>query len=1376
MVTTWRRLAGLHRDATAWIMLALIVVSLAQRPGKITFDTKLDLAVDPLAFLGRALHLWNPTATAGELQNQAYGYLFPIGPFFALFQGVGVPIWLAQRLWCALLLCLAFYGMLRLARAMGIGSEPARYVGALGYALAPRMLTEIGPLSSEMLPAVALPWVMLPLVRAGVIGSPRRAAGLSALAVLCMGGVNGAMVVMALVLPGLWLLTRRWSREHVKLVLWWVTLVTAACLWWILPLLLLGEYSLPFLNYIESASNTTAPMSLFEVLRGTNQWVAYVVSGTPWWPSGWLLIDNPLLMLVTGLVAAIGLAGLARARLPERRFLVLGVLTGLTLLTIGYVGEMDSPFAESVRQLLDGPLAPLRNVHKFEPVLRLPLMLAFVHGISGTLAWWRNSNTRVTRYATTAIGAVLVLAMAAPAWLGTLRPGPGWDDVPDHWRSAMTWLADTDRDARTLLLPSTGFGEYTWGRTIDEPAQPLARAPWAVRNQIPLGSEGNTRLMDAVDGALADGRGSPGLADLLARSGYRFLLLRNDIDRRSTISPPATVLRAGLASTPGIRLAAGFGPQTTPADQPLVSTVDRSAGPAPAIEVYEIQRDLPRATTTATSDVATVSGGPENLLPLLDSGLLERDRPTVLTGDAETAMGGEHFVTDGLRRRERNVGRVRDGLSQTLTATEAPRQERPQLDVLPFPGAEHQTVAAYRGVRAVTASSSASFADATGGADPSRLPFAAVDRNPSTAWHSSSFTGPSGQWLEMTLDTPRLVDVVNLTLVDDLRVGWPVTRIRIDTDNGSREHAVSQPGVATNYTVAPGLTGRVRVTVLDVAAGRQDGNAGISELFVPGTTPLRALQVPDDVPAAGPTSGPPVSFSFTRGENPRPACYLDGTPRCDATLARQGEEPFGVHRLFHTTREATYRLEATAVPTIGGLNPVGHNGLISSASSQLAGDQTAGPLAAVDGDPATTWIADVNDPRPALHLLWTGEREISDLKIANAPSSNASEPIGVTLISPNGTRRVTLERDGSARFEPLRTDRLEIVVHAAPRTGRQPITPAGIGELRVSTLDDLLRPLGPDTPFTVPCGGGPVIHLDGVRYPTALSGTLADVMGHRPVRLSTCDELSDGVRLPPGDHEVRTESAFSFSVHDLWLTPAGRAPRPVTHRDTTVRTWDATHREVAIGAGPAAVLTVPENANGGWRATLDGRVLEPSRVDGWQQAWLVPEGAGGTVTLEFAPDGRYRTGLLIGAGAILALLVLTAIPVRRRRPYEGLAGGRWVGVALIALLVALGGMVTLVAVLACLLLRQLSTLATKVLALGGMLVATGFAVAGRLAGEGQSGAYGPWAQGALLVSAAAIAAASIDWFGTDGDARRRWDADKEEDKEEAPGVGEAPGA
>ncbi|MEJ2859154.1 MULTISPECIES: alpha-(1-_3)-arabinofuranosyltransferase [unclassified Saccharothrix] len=1315
------------------MLAGLTVLSFLQLPGRTTFDTKLDLVVDPAAFLGRALHLWNPMASGGELQNQAYGYLFPMGPFFLLGDLAGLPPWVTQRLWCALLLCLAYGGALLLARAMGIGSEPARHVGALAYALAPRMLTEIGPLTAEVLAAVMLPWVLLPLVKADRLG-PRRAAGLSGLAVLGMGGINGAVVVMALVLPGLWLLTRRWSWPHVKLVLWWTAAVGAAVLWWFLPLVLLGQYSLPFVDYVESATNTTSPTSLFQVLRGTNQWVAYVVQGTPWWPAGFLLVDNPVLMAATGVLAAVALAGLARTSLPERLFLTLGAVTGATLLTIGYVGALDSPLSETVRGLLDGPLAPLRNVHKLEPGLRLPLTLALAHALTGRLPLLRRVLSPVrARQARVVAGALVVLVAAAPAWLLTLRPGPGWDEIPDHWREAAAWLEHADPDARALIVPGTGFAEYTWGRPIDEPIQALARSPWALRSQIPLGSEGNTRLMDAVEDALADGRGAPGLADFLARSGHRFLVLRNDVSRAETDVPPIAVLRTALERSPGIKRVAGFGDA-----EPSPVKVDTTLPAGPALEVYEVERDVRRAVAVAAQDVATVSGGPESLLPLLDSGLLTADRPTVLAGDGGAPEGTDWLVTDGLRNRERNVGRMRDNLGQTLTVDEQPRQVRPALDVLPFDGLEHRTVAVHRGIRGVTASTSAGFADSVRGSDQSSMPFAAVDGDPYTAWQSSTVDGAIGQWLEVALDTPRVVTEVGLRVVDDRRVGWPVTRIRITTDAGETSHEVARGSGEQRFPVAAGLTGRVRVTVVSLAAGRTSGNAGIAELAIPGVEPERALRVPSDAARA-------TGFAFTRGAQPRFACLrVNEVIRCDAGLTRFGEEPSGLHRLFRTGSKATYTVDGTVLPAGGATPPVRLDGVTVTGSTQLAGDPAAAPGAAVDGDPTTTWIADHTDERPTLRFAFDRAREVRGLKITLDSASGASGPSEVDITTATGTVRRPVADGGVVEFTAT-TDVLEIAVVRRENFDGPP----GITELAMEGVD--LPATAPDTPVVAECGQGPLLQVDGVEYDTSVRGTVKDLIEHRPLRLTTCPDLAEGLALGVGDHELRAGRSADFVVQDVWLKPADAMVAQVRHREVEVVRWSAAEREVRVGAGPAAVLAVPENANDGWVATVDGKPLERTRVDGWQQAWLLPEAGGAvTVALEFGPDGSYRERLLIGALAVVALLLVAFVPGRVRGLPVGAGGDRWVPWVLVGLVGLLGGMAGVVALLSCLFLRSLvpgyRRAVSMALAFGGMVVATGVSVAGRALGHGQEWAYGTVAQAAVLVALAAVVSARIRWF------------------------------
>lgn len=70
-----RLITGVHLPA--WLLLGVLVF--LQPPGQVAADTKLDLLLDPAAFLSGAMHAWTDDFTLGQLQNQAYGYLFPQG-------------------------------------------------------------------------------------------------------------------------------------------------------------------------------------------------------------------------------------------------------------------------------------------------------------------------------------------------------------------------------------------------------------------------------------------------------------------------------------------------------------------------------------------------------------------------------------------------------------------------------------------------------------------------------------------------------------------------------------------------------------------------------------------------------------------------------------------------------------------------------------------------------------------------------------------------------------------------------------------------------------------------------------------------------------------------------------------------------------------------------------------------------------------------------------------------------------------------------------------------------------------------------------------------------------------------------------------------
>ncbi|MGH8967054.1 MAG: discoidin domain-containing protein, partial [Actinomycetes bacterium] len=354
-------------------------------------------------------------------------------------------------------------------------------------------------------------------------------------------------------------------------------------------------------------------------------------------------------------------------------------------------------------------------------------------------------------------------------------------------------------------------------------------------------------------------------------------------------------------------------------------------------------------------------------------------------------------------------------------------------------------------------------------------------------------------------------------------------------------------------------------------------------------TPHRALVTPAD---ALPAVDQKADFVFSRGPVPRYACVADV---CDANLSRTGEEPDGVHRLFSTTSAANYRLEGTVLPALGGAPPVSLTGVSVTASSQLAGDPTAGALSAVDGRQQTAWHPDVGDLRPTLRLSWSSPRALTGLRL-----TGSRPPTDVSVTVPGGTQTLPV-RNGVVRFA-LTTNSIEIRLIGGSGT---------VDELRLLGLD---LPL-PAKEFTVPCGQGPMITVDGFTYETSVSGTLGDFVAHRPLRFRTCRDLTGGLDLSAGRHEVRTDRSASFVVQDLWLLQG--SPPAATSRAVRVSEWGVTHRSVEVAAGGEAVLSVPENANPGWVARFEGRELPRVRVDGWQQAWVLPAGAAGTVTLDF---------------------------------------------------------------------------------------------------------------------------------------------------------------
>ena len=236
-----------------------------------------------------------------------------------------------------------------------------------------------------------------------------------------------------------------------------------------------------------------------------------------------------------------------------------------------------------------------------------------------------------------------------------------------------------------------------------------------MRNAVPLAPAGNIRMLDAVEERLSTGRPSPGLAGFLRRAGVGRLVVRNDLRPSSDVPLPVLVHQA-LEGSPGLEKVADFGPRVggrvvleSEDDERLIAD-DGWRDSYPAIEVFEVAGST---SAVASDEAPLVVGGPEDLLDLLDAGLLG-DQPTTLAVDTPEGPRGDLILTDGLRRREVTFARVHEGRSAVLAASDDGRRGAPAREYAMDGQSRWETTARILGARSVEASGSRAYADTVG--------------------------------------------------------------------------------------------------------------------------------------------------------------------------------------------------------------------------------------------------------------------------------------------------------------------------------------------------------------------------------------------------------------------------------------------------------------------------------------------------------------------------------------------------------------------------------------------------------------------------------------------------------------------------------------
>jgi arabinofuranan 3-O-arabinosyltransferase len=1264
-----------HRDTAVAAALGLVAYALAfvQRPGFATSDTKIDLHVAAGRFLADVSSMWSDSGSLGQAQGgQTAGYLFPMGPFFALGDLLGLAPWVVQRLWLGTLLALGAWGTVRLLDALLTRRRGvAHLVAGLLVIVNPFVVVYANRTTVTLLATALLPWLMLAAHRGARAPGWRWPAAFALLVIASGAGINAAVTALMLVGPALLLVYEAvyagvpWRAVR-AFVLRAAPLTLLVSLWWLIPAWVQASYGTDFLPFTESSGTIWATTSASESLRLMGFWVSYLgvdyTMPLATWTDARTLLYAPAVVAATLLVPALALAGFTWTRRWRYGPFFLGlVLLGLLVMVAGFPD--GTPLRRGLTYAYNHfpSLRVLRTTYKAGPLVALGI--ACLAGVAAGEAWRRLGSARrpaALRAALVAAGLALIALAGWPLVTGRAQdPQISWREIPRAWTAAMR---DLDRElpasSRALVLPGDLFDFHTWGGTVDSLAPALSRRPVAERSFTPYADLRTTDLHWTVDALIQQRRLLPGqLAPLLSLLGVRSVITPADDDPARGGGPYPGDVEALLAAQPGVsRPDRSYGPLRPAARGP--DELGASVA-LPQVRRYDLPRARPLVRVESRGRPLIVDGSAQTLVAASAFGTPAPGQVLRYAADLPAgelrrlaSRGADLVVGDSNRRRAFVAASLVQNAGPTLPPDQAPAENGVILD--PFgDGAPAQTVAVLHGARSIEAPYSPTIPQF-----PEHRPFAAFDGDPDTAWLADRTLDPARRRLDLTFTRPRDVPYVELVPYSDSR--GTVRAVEIAGKRVRVRAGINR--IDLGLRAVGGLS--VRLAEVEHPPNGVRGAGGIAELRVPGLRLREELSLPRVSARALAGLGlerSSLTYVFTRtsGDDPHRRQLAHG-PWSARDVRDRGDAERELRRVF--TLPATRGFRADAWVTVAADAPddeldalAGYRGRVrADSSSRYQARPAWRASSALDDDTASAWIGGwMRGERTWIRWRAPEAQTVRALRLA-APSEHVRRPTVVRLrwggegvsprlrVSPTG--EVTLPRSVRARaFE------LEVLQAAfAPDVPSARRRNRAVGIAEIEGVEGLPAVRGARGSLSGRCGALSV-RLGGQTLDMRVTAARAAFEAGRPLRARPC---GPAVQVPAGALRLSTTSG-EFAIDSLRLNSPAAAPAlSAGGRGGRVLDTGTPGRGrldgVRLRVDDPSWLVLGEGYNRGWRAWCGDRELgAPKPVDGYANGWRVGSGCR-SAHFAFALNRSARLGYAVSLLACLACLALVVVDPRRR--------------------------------------------------------------------------------------------------------------------------------
>ncbi len=1225
---------GRHSTAAGVALLAILayVPTLASSPGRMPADTKLYLYFDPARLLGRAASTFEPDQFAGWVPHQQITYLWPSGPWYLLFDGVGLPDWFAHRLWIGTIVFLAGVGTMWAARLLGVSTLGA-VAAAVVYQTSPYLLPYISRTSLLLLPWAGLGWIVALTVRATRAAEPDepiagdgfeptgwrhrlgpwRDPALIALIVATVGSANATTLAMIVPAPVLWIVHTTWQgriswRQAIGVAARIAVLCLTVSIWWISMLIVQGRYGAPVLNYSETVEDVSRNATGSEVTRGLGYWLFY--QRDAFGPTTTASFDHLVSLrtiAVSYAAVIVGLIGLALTSWPQRRFAAMCVAVGAVLAVGVHPIDQPSPLmALLVNDDGSGLALALRSSTRAIPVFLIGIALgagALVTALPARLPASDDARSGVGLRLAAALGVTLLAIANLPSLWNRAFVDPAIDrdqDPPAAWDAAVDALDRTDPDARVLQLPGAEFGAFRWGYTVDPPLVGLSEKPLVTRDLLPLGSAAAMDLLFALDDRFQEGTiEADAVAPVARLLGSDTLWLSNDaaFERFRTARPElvdalltADATRAVRPS--GLGAAERFGePSVNAPEVPMIdptALIDPSVG-RPLSPVALVPVEDPVGVVRAKTSSVVLSGSGDGIVDAAAAGLLSgrelvrysasldddaldealADADLLIVTDSNRDQAHHWRGSQDVRGHTEPGGRAIDVLDTTSADQ--------RLDVF-APDPDRQTVAIQDGpVRAIASSYGEPFAYR-----PEDRAVFAIDGDPTTAWTVADHGDPIGERIRLDLADGATaaggIDSLRLRQPTPATGGRSIAAVTITVDDHAPvvveldETSFGEAGQAIDIAAVE-AGGTVTIEITEVTTGlfplaASFAGVGFSEIDLGLDPTTEIIRVPTDGLDAL-EADVPLALLFTRWRtDPTDPWRADPEPE----IRRRFDLP--APRTIDAT--ATLRLDRRATDAaLVDLLAAATSSTSPVASTRVTGGVAQRGVAAVDGDPSTAWVTGFDDSVGAVLGFDTVGPLGTDLAI-DQPTGPYSPVTGVQL-----------RADG---------EMLDVVVPPPDASGRSVIqlpeafvrtSTAGPLEFEVTAIDErttIDRRYG--DPRALPAA---ISELDVEPVTTDRTATVAvecspdflDVDA-RPVPISfetTVGALLDGepvtatacapLELSAGVHDLASSASSALTVDRIALTDeVDRSGSPAALDDIPVEVTRNEPRARDIVVGP----------------------------------------------------------------------------------------------------------------------------------------------------------------------------------------------------------------